>query len=172
MMFCPYCGSKLHPESLPADTVVQEQVEGAIPLAVAKDGDEEGRMFTLIITGSLLIIAKTTEEDLNKINKASGSVFLGGAILEPERHRKSLGAYSRRYLSMDPGRIISESVGNTFLRTVDITGILISSEEDAEGDQFYLLAFETNVGLKRYVIPTDKDSRDLLISTFGKKVHW
>ena len=41
------------------------------------------------ITG--VIIAKVTEQDSDKIRKASGSMFMGGANLDPERHRKSLG---------------------------------------------------------------------------------
>ena len=172
MMFCPYCGSKILPSAAASETIGQEQVEGVIPLAVRKDGEEEGRMFTLVITGTLIVFARTTDEDLNKISKASSSILMGGAILEPERHRKSLGSYSRRYLSMEPGSVVEESAGNTFMKTAEVIAIRISSEEDAEGNPSYLLAFETKAGPRKYLIPSDKDSRDLLISTFGQKVHW
>jgi hypothetical protein len=155
-----------------SESIGQEQVEGAIPLAVRKDGDEEGRIFTLVITGSLIIFARTTEEDLSRIGKASETILMGGAILDPERHRKTLGSYSRRYLSMEPTSVVEESAENIYMKTADVTAIRISSEEDAEGDQFYLLAFETKAGPRKYLIPSDKDSRDLLISTFGQKVHW
>ena len=172
MMFCPYCGSKVQPSMEASESIGQEQVEGAIPLAVRKDGDEEGRIFTLVITGSLIIFARTTEEDLSRIGKASETILMGGAILDPERHRKTLGSYSRRYLSMEPTSVVEESAENIYMKTADVTAIRISSEEDAEGDQFYLLAFETKAGPRKYLIPSDKDSRDLLISTFGQKVHW
>ncbi|MGD0817889.1 MAG: zinc-ribbon domain-containing protein [Methanomassiliicoccales archaeon] len=172
MMFCPYCGSKIQPESSSAEASGPEQVVGTIPLAVAREGSEEGRMFTLVITNSHLIIAKITEGDTIKVRKASDSILFGGAVLEPERHRKALGAYSRRYISMDPHTIVGESSGNDFQKLADVKGIRISSEEGAEGNQFYLLAFETRIGVKKFLIPNDKDSRDLLIATFGEKVHW
>jgi hypothetical protein len=65
-----------------------------------------------------------------------------------------------------------ESNGNSFLRIADVGSIRISSEEDSDGNLYYLLTFETPNGPKRYLIPNDKDSRELLISTFGGKVHW
>jgi hypothetical protein len=172
MMFCPYCGSKIHSENVADGTSKQEQVEGVIPMALAKGGDDDGSMYTLIVTRTRLLMAKTTEEDLNKIRKASGSVLFGGSILDPERHRKSLGAYSRRFQSIDPEAIMVESNGNSFLRIADVGSIRISSEEDSDGNLYYLLTFETPNGPKRYLIPNDKDSRELLISTFGGKVHW
>lgn len=171
MMFCPYCGTKIQPESFPLETDGQDQVVGVIPLALARDG-EEGRMFTLIITKFRLIFARTTEEDENKIRKASGSILLGGSILEPERHRKSLGAYSRRYQSMDPEEITAKSGENDNLKIREVDSIRISSEENTEGEQFYLLSLETQKGSRKFLIPNDKDSRDLLISTFGDRVRW
>jgi hypothetical protein len=172
MMFCPYCGSKIQPEISFSEEQGQKKVEGVIPLAVARGGSEEGLMFTLILTGSRLIIAKVTEEDENKISKASGSILLGGSVLEPERHRKALGAYSRRYLSLDPDSIMKESEGNESIKLADVKGIQISAEEDAEGNQFYLLTLDISGGPKGFQIPTDRDSRDLLIATFGNRVHW
>jgi hypothetical protein len=172
MMFCPYCGTKILPESAPAAVNGPEQVEGLIPLAVEKGGNKDGQMFTLIITNSQLIVARVTEEDLIKVHRASGSVFLGGSILDPERHRKALGAYSRRYQMMGPEMIVAESEGNESLRLTEVKGIKLSSEEDAEGNVFYLISLDTQNGTRRYQIPTDKDSRDILISTFQEKVHW
>jgi hypothetical protein len=172
MMFCPYCGTKIQQGSSSVSSSGPEQVKGVIPLAIAKEGSGEGQMFTLIITVSSLIIAKITENDTIKVRKASDSVLLGGAILDPERHRKALGAYSRRYLSMEPSMILEESKGNTSMKLTDVNGIRISSEEDDKEDQFYVLAFETKDGAKKYMIPTDRDSRNLLISTFGEKVRW
>jgi hypothetical protein len=172
MLFCPYCGSKVQAASLSPEALGPEQVKGVIPMAESKESDEAGKMYTLVITDSRIIIARTTKEDMDKVRKASGSVLLGGSILEPERHRQALGAYSRRYRSMEPESIFSESEGNSTLRIADIISIRISSEEDAKGNLFYLLAFETRIGPKRLRIPNDKDSRDLLISTFGEKVRW
>ena len=68
----------------------QEQVVGVITMAMAKGGDDDGSIYTLIVTGTRLLMAKNTEEDMNKIRKAFGSVLFGGSILEPERHRISL----------------------------------------------------------------------------------
>jgi hypothetical protein len=172
MMFCPYCGSKIQPESSSAEASLPDKVEGVIPLAVAREGSQEGRMFTLVLTRARLIIARTTKEDEEKIRKASGSILMGGAVLEPERHRKALGAYSRRYQSMGPDAILAESEGNESMKIKDVKGIRISSEEDTEGNQFYNLSFEVATGTRIFVIPTDKDSRGILISMFGDKVHW
>ena len=172
MMFCPYCGSKILPESKPAEASGPEQVEGLVPLAVEKGGSGDGQMFTLIITNSRLIVAKATDEDLNKVRKASGSVLLGGSVLDPERHRKALGAYSRRYLMMVPEKIVRESEGNDSLRFTEVKSIRLSSQEDAEGNTFYLIAMDAQDGTRKYLIPTDKDSRDILISTFREKVRW
>ena len=172
MMFCPYCGSKIHSANAAEETSGQEKVEGVIPMAVAKGEGDDASIYTLIVTRTRLLMAKTTEEDNNKIQKAYGSVLFGGSILEPERHRKSLGAYSRRFQSMDPEAIISESKGNYYLKIADVSSVRISSEEDSEGSLYYLIAFETTIGPKRYLIPNNKDSRELLISTFGGKVHW
>ena len=170
-MFCPYCGTKIQLGASSAESSGSEQVKGVIPLAMARNGGVE-EMFTLIVTGSRLIIAKVTEDDKDKIRKASASVLFGGAILKPERHRKALGAYSRRYLSMDPDVILRESKGNSVMNVMDVKGIRISSEDDDQGDQSYIIAFETRDGLRMFMIPDDKDSRDLLISTFREKVHW
>ncbi len=170
-MFCPYCGTKIQPESIPLVMDGQDQVVGAIPLALARNG-EEGRIFTLILTRFRIIFARTTEEDDDKVRKASGSIFLGGSILEPERHRKSLGAYSRKYQSMEPEEIIAESGENDHLKIREIDSIRISSEENAEGEQFYLLSFETQKGSRKFLIQNDRDSRDLLISAFGDRVRW
>ena len=172
MMFCPYCGSKIHSANAAEETSGQEKVEGVIPMAVARGEGDDASIYTLIVTRTRLLMAKTTEEDNNKIQKAYGSVLFGGSILEPERHRKSLGAYSRRFQSMDPEVIISESKGNYYLRIADVSSIRISSEEDPDGCLYYLIAFETSIGPKRFLIPNDKDSRELLISTFGGRVHW
>jgi hypothetical protein len=172
MMFCPYCGSKVHSENVTEGASLKEQVEGVIPMAMAKGGDDDGSLYTLIVTNTRLLLAKNTEEDTNRIGKAFGSVLFGGSILEPERHRKSLGAYSRRFQSMEPEAILAESKENSFLRIAEVSSIRISSEEDPDGNMYYLLAFETTNGSKRYLIPNDKDARELLISTFGGKVHW
>jgi hypothetical protein len=172
MMFCPYCGTKIQSRESSAESSGPEQVKGVIPLAMARNGGVEDGMFTLIVTESRLIIAKITEDDKNKIRKASGSFLLGGAVLEPERHRKALGVYSRRYLSMDPDAILGESEGNAVMNVTDVKGIRISSGEDNQGDQSYIVTFETLDGVKKYLIPTDRDSRDQLISMFGEKVHW
>jgi hypothetical protein len=172
MMFCPYCGSKILPESSSVEARGHDKVAGAIPLAVARAGIDEGKTFTLILTASRLIIARITEADASKVRKASGSILMGGAVLEPERHRKALGAYSRRYLTSDPNEIVAESEGNESIKLSDVNGIRITAEEDTGGDQFYLLAIETAAGRKVFQIPNDKDSRDLLIATFGEKVHW
>jgi hypothetical protein len=172
MMFCPYCGSKIHIENVINEASGQEQVEGVIPMAMARGGDDDGTMYTLIVTRTRMLIAKNTEEDTNRIRKASGSVLLGGSILDPQRHRKSLGAYSRRFQSMDPEAILTESKGNLFLKVADVNGVRISSEEDPDGNMYYLLAFETSIGPRRFLIPDDKDSRELLMSTFDGKVHW
>jgi hypothetical protein len=171
MMFCPYCGTKMHSESVSAESDRQEQVKGVIPLAKSRDG-AEGWMFSLILTNSRLIFARVTEEDDNKVRNASSSVLLGGSILEPERHRKSLGSYSRRFQGKDPESILKESEGNYFLKFTEVKGIRISSEDDAEGNQFYLISFETSNETKKFLITNDRDSRDLLISTFADKVHW
>lgn len=171
-MFCPYCGSKIMSDGTAAGTLEHERVEGVIPSVLGREGRDEGSLFTLVVTTTRVIVAKVTEGDSKKIAKASGSLFMGGAFLDPGRHRKTLGAYSTRYLTMDSGMILEESEGNESLKKTDVNAIRISSEEDTEGNQFYLLAFETKVGLRKYQIPNDKDSRDLLISTFGPKVHW
>jgi hypothetical protein len=171
MMFCPYCGSKIHLDSVAAEASSQELVEGVIPLAIAKEGDD-GQMLTLIVTKKRMLMARVTTEDTEKIRKATNSVFLGGSVLDPERHRKSLGAYARRYQSMSPETILAESPDNSSVKISEVTGIRISSEEDEKGDQFYLLSFETAAGQTKLLIPNDKDSRTLLISTFGQKVHW
>ena len=83
-----------------------------------------------------------------------------------------MGAYARRYQSMEPATILAESEGNESWKIKDIKGIRISSEEDVEGNQFYNLSFEVATGTRKFVIPTDKDSRDILIAVFGDKVHW
>jgi hypothetical protein len=171
-MFCPYCGSKMIPESPSAEARGNGKVTGVIPLAAGREGVDAGKTFTLVLTASRLIIARITEADAGKVRKASGSMFLGGAVLEPERRRKSLGAYSRRYLTSDPEEVVAESQGNESMRLADVNGIRLAAEEDAEGDQFYLLTMETTLGRKVFQIPNDKDSRDLLIATFGEKVHW
>ena len=90
MMFCPYCGSKIHSDKMAEEMSGQEQVVGVITMAMAKGGDDDGSIYTLIVTGTRLLMAKNTEEDMNKIRKAFGSVLFGGSILEPERHRISL----------------------------------------------------------------------------------
>jgi hypothetical protein len=172
MMFCPYCGSKVQADESTVGYAGNERVEGVIPLAVAKDGPDEGKLFTLVITKMRLLFAKVTDEDSGRIQRASGSLLMGGAILDPERHRKTMGAYSIRYLMMDPETILAESTANERLKLTDVKSVKISSEEDTEGNQSYLLTIETDLGSRRFQIPTDKDSRDLLISTFGSKVHW
>jgi hypothetical protein len=172
MMFCPYCGSKIKPDGAAVDILEHERVEGVIPSAVGREGQDEGRLFSLVVTTTRVIVAKVTEEDSKRIARSSGSLFMGGAILDPGRHRKTLGAYSIRYLTMDSGKILAESEGNESLKKTDIGAIRISSEEDTEGNKFYLVALETKVGIRKYQIPNDKDSRDLLISSFGPKVHW
>ena len=172
MMFCPYCGSKVQLECLAAESGGQELVEGIVPLAVAKGGESDGQMYSLIMTSSRMLIANVTVEDKEKIQKAKASVFLGGAILDPERHRKSLGAYARRYQSISPETIIAESQNNSSIKASEVVGIRISSEQDDKGDNFYLLSFEIQNGQRKFLIPTDKDSRNLLITMFGQKVHW
>jgi hypothetical protein len=172
MMFCPYCGTKLQPSIQSAEGGTREKVEGVVPLAIARDGNEGGHTFTLIVTASRLIVAKLTEEDEDKVRKASGSLFLGGSILEPDRHRQALGAYSRRYLTMDPEAILKEMQGNESIRIKDIKGVRITSEEDAEENLFYLISIDTSTGLRKYQIPADKDSRNVLMIAFGDRVHW
>jgi hypothetical protein len=172
MMFCPYCGTKIQPSIQSAEAGMREKVEGVVPLAIARDGNEEGHRFTLIVTASRLIVAKLKEEDEDKVRKASGSILLGGAILEPERHRQALGAYSRRYLTMDPEAILEESQGNGSMRIKDIRGLRITSEEDSEENLFYLISLDTSTGLRKYQIPADKDSRNVLMTAFGDRVHW
>jgi hypothetical protein len=172
MMFCPYCGSKIVPESSSIEAQGPDKVAGVIPLAVARDGVGKGQMYTLVLTTSRLIMARITEADANKVRKASGSMLLGGAVLEPERQRKSLGAYSRRYLTSEPKEIVAESEGNESIKLSNVNGVRIAAEEDPEGNQFYLLTIDTASGRKMFQIPNDKDSRDLLIATFGEKVHW
>jgi hypothetical protein len=172
MMFCPYCGSKIVPESASVEAQGEDKVSGVIPLAIAREGILEGKMFTLVLTTSRMIIARVTEADADRVRKASGSILMGGAVLEPERHRKALGAYSRRYLTSKPDEILAESEGNESIKLSEMNGIRIAAEEDAEERQFYLLTMDTARGRKVFQIPNDKDSRDLLISTFGEKVHW
>jgi hypothetical protein len=172
MMFCPYCGTKIQVENVAAASEGQELVEGVIPLAAEKDGGSDGRMSTLILTRSRMLIAAVTAEDQEKIRKAKGSVFLGGSVLDPERHRRSLGAYARRYRQMTPGDILSESAGNTQVKISEVTGVRISSEEDDQGDVYYLLSFEMQSGQRKFLIPNDKDSRTLLMTSFGQKVRW
>lgn len=67
---------------------------------------------------------------------------------------------------------MAESEGNESINLSEMNGIRIAAEEDAEERQFYLLTMDTARGRKVFQIPNDKDSRDLLISTFGEKVHW
>ncbi len=172
MMFCPYCGSKIQAEGSLADAGEQERIEGVIPLAKWRGETDQGTLSTLVITSTSVIIAKVKETDSDKIRKATGSLFMGGANLDPERHRKSLGAYSSRYLTMDPGTILAESSSNESIRITDVKAVRISSEDDSEGDQYYILAIETDRGIRTVQIPADRDSRDLIISTFGPKVHW
>jgi hypothetical protein len=172
MMFCPYCGSKIQPVISEAGGAGQERVEGAIPLAadIGVGGDE--RLSTLVVTTTRLLIARITEADQDKMRKASGSLLMGGAAMDPERHRRTLGAYSVRYLTMEPGSILAESAENESLYLTEVRSIHISSVTDAQGDQSYLLSLETNRGPRSYRIASDKDSRDLLISVFGPKLHW
>jgi hypothetical protein len=171
MMFCPYCGSKAQSEKASVKANGPEHIEGIIPHAIARGGSHDGQMFTLILTKTRLLVAKVTDGDRIKIDKASLSVISGSMLLEPERARKAQGSYSRRYHSLDPEAILTESEMNFFVDLQRIMSVRISAEDDAEGNQFYLLSFRIAELSYEFLVPMERDTRDLIIATFEGKVR-
>jgi hypothetical protein len=158
-----------------------EEIVGIVPHVLQSTGGVKSRQHTLIVTDQRLIVAQFTAqmmtEALAQSKAKGGKGLLGGLLAGRVLTPSDIVAYTDKYWSMKPEKIVSESPGNFTLETAGISAASVEhqvkgpdDEDSSIGFDRYVLTIHSIQGQHSFIFDADPQDMDALRRGLGERV--